>query len=175
MPSTSKKQHNFMEAIAHSPEFAKKAGVAQSVGKDFAAADKGKKFKQGGVMKHDDAAQDKVLIKKMIAQAEKKEPKEMKEGGKVKAMTMKKFSEKETMGPSTMSKDVEAGSNSLGKFGQSKVQKRGLTKGSEERSNKTLKVQAGAKGGKGTMNAAPIKMARGGGVELRGKTKGKMC
>lgn len=40
MPSTSKKQHNFMEAIAHSPEFAKKAGVAQSVGQDFADADK---------------------------------------------------------------------------------------------------------------------------------------
>ena len=40
-----------MEAIAHSPEFAKKAGVPQSVGKDFAAADKGKKFKEGGTMK----------------------------------------------------------------------------------------------------------------------------
>jgi hypothetical protein len=50
MPSKSKKQHNFMEAIAHSPEFAKKAGVPQSVGKDFSAADKGKKFKGGGTM-----------------------------------------------------------------------------------------------------------------------------
>ena len=40
MPSTSAKQHRFMEAIAHSPEFAKKAGVPQKVGKDFAAADK---------------------------------------------------------------------------------------------------------------------------------------
>jgi hypothetical protein len=40
MPSVSAKQHRFMEAIAHSPEFAKKAGVPQSVGKDFAAADK---------------------------------------------------------------------------------------------------------------------------------------
>ena len=48
MPSTSKKQHNFMEAVAHSPSFAKKAGVPQSVGKDFAAADKGRKFKHGG-------------------------------------------------------------------------------------------------------------------------------
>ena len=28
-----------MEAVAHSPEFAKKAGVPQKVGKDFAAAD----------------------------------------------------------------------------------------------------------------------------------------
>ena len=39
MPSVSKRQHDFMEAVAHSPEFAKKAGVAQSVGKDFAKAD----------------------------------------------------------------------------------------------------------------------------------------
>jgi len=39
MPSTSDKQHRFMEAVAHSPEFAKKAGVPQSVGKEFAKAD----------------------------------------------------------------------------------------------------------------------------------------
>jgi len=48
MPSTSKKQHNFMEAIAHSPSFAKKVGVPQSVGKDFSNADKGRKFSKGG-------------------------------------------------------------------------------------------------------------------------------
>ena len=48
MPSTSKKQHNFMEAVANNPAFAKKAGVPQSVGKDFAEADKGKKFGSGG-------------------------------------------------------------------------------------------------------------------------------
>jgi hypothetical protein len=48
MPSTSKKQHNFMAAIAHSPSFAKKVGVPQSVGKDFNNADKGKSFKKGG-------------------------------------------------------------------------------------------------------------------------------
>jgi hypothetical protein len=48
MPSTSKKQHNFMAAIAHSPAFAKKVGVPQSVGKDFNEADKGKKFGSGG-------------------------------------------------------------------------------------------------------------------------------
>ena len=48
MPSTSAKQHRFMEAIAHNSAFAKKAGVPQSVGKDFSAADKGKKFAGGG-------------------------------------------------------------------------------------------------------------------------------
>ena len=39
MPSKSKAQHDLMEAVAHDPEFAKKAGIPQSVGKDFAAAD----------------------------------------------------------------------------------------------------------------------------------------
>jgi hypothetical protein len=47
MPSTSKKQHNFMAAVANNPAFAKKAGVPQSVGKDFTSADKGVKFKGG--------------------------------------------------------------------------------------------------------------------------------
>ena len=51
MPSKSAKQHRFMQAIAHSPSFAKKAGVSQSVGKDFSAADKGKTFKKGDMMK----------------------------------------------------------------------------------------------------------------------------
>jgi len=50
MPSVSKKQHNFMAAVAHNPAFAKKAGVPQSVGKDFSNADKGKSFKRGGDM-----------------------------------------------------------------------------------------------------------------------------
>jgi len=49
MPSTSAKQHRFMEAIAHNKSFAKKVGVPQSVGKDYAAADKGKKFAAGGM------------------------------------------------------------------------------------------------------------------------------
>ena len=48
MPSTSKKQHNFMEAVAHNPAFAKKVGVPQSVGQDFSKADKGRKFSKGG-------------------------------------------------------------------------------------------------------------------------------
>jgi len=50
MPSTSKKQHNFMAAVANNPAFAKKVGVPQSVGKDFSNADKGKTFKRGGDM-----------------------------------------------------------------------------------------------------------------------------
>jgi len=48
MPSTSKKQHNFMAAVANNPKFAKKVGVPQSVGKDFTTADKDRKFSKGG-------------------------------------------------------------------------------------------------------------------------------
>lgn len=40
MPSKSKKQEKFMRAVANSPEFAKKAGVPQSVGEKFVKADK---------------------------------------------------------------------------------------------------------------------------------------
>ncbi len=47
MPSTSKKQHNFMAAVANNPAFAKKAGVPQKVGQEFLSADKGKRFGTG--------------------------------------------------------------------------------------------------------------------------------
>ena len=51
MPSVSKKQHNFMAAVAKNPSFAKKVGVPAKVGQEFLTADKGKKFKEGGEMK----------------------------------------------------------------------------------------------------------------------------
>lgn len=44
MPSKSGKQHRFMEMIAHNPAAAKRAGVPQSVGREFVEADKGKHF-----------------------------------------------------------------------------------------------------------------------------------
>ena len=85
MPSTSKKQHNFMAAIAHNPAFAKKVGVPQSVGKDFNNADKGKKFGGGGMAKSDmkedmkmDKMQDTSMIKKAFKQHDMQEHK----GGK---------------------------------------------------------------------------------------------
>ena len=49
MPSKSPSQHRLMEAVAHNPTFAKKVGIPQKVGKEFAKADEGKKFKEGGV------------------------------------------------------------------------------------------------------------------------------
>lgn len=43
MPSTSKKQERFMAAAAHNPKFAKKAGISQTVAKEFNDADQRKK------------------------------------------------------------------------------------------------------------------------------------
>lgn len=45
MPSKSAKQKRFMAAAAHNPAFAKKAGIKQSVAKEFNKADQKKKGK----------------------------------------------------------------------------------------------------------------------------------
>ena len=118
MPSSSKKQHNFMQAVAHSPEFAKKAGVPQSVGRDFAAADKGRKFAKGGDM------------------ATKKIP---------------PFMGKETKAEEAKEMKIKRMSPGLYKKGE----------------------QAEGVHGKSGMKE-PSKYAKGGGVESKGKTKGKM-
>ena len=92
MPSSSKKQADFFRAVANNPAFAKKAGVPQSVGQDFSAADKALKlrpsvrtradrqtinnpktdhggaalFKEGGAMKHEDVKMDKAMMQKAV-------------------------------------------------------------------------------------------------------------
>jgi len=88
MPSKSKAQANLMAAVAHNPAFAKKVGIPMSVGKEFNKADKGRKFKEGGMAKKEmhaekgemkaDKAQDVALIKKAMKQHDKQEHK----GGK---------------------------------------------------------------------------------------------
>lgn len=95
MPSSSKKQADFMRAVAHSPKFAKQVGVPQSVGKDFSNADKGRKFSKGG-----DMAESKAMMKKEVGfmkkagapksmvKHEMAEAKGMKKGGTVGASKM---------------------------------------------------------------------------------------
>jgi hypothetical protein len=92
MPSTSKKQHNFMAAAAHNPAFAKKAGVPVSVAKEFNQADKGRKFKEGGIMKKANPFME-MIAKKKEAAAKKPATKmamPMKKGGMAKK-TVKKM------------------------------------------------------------------------------------
>jgi hypothetical protein len=231
MPSVSKKQHNFMEAIAHSKKFAKKVGVPQSVGKDFAEADKGCKFgtggsatitrggkgeinkqatrygstfgneknvpninlnkyigkKEGGMAKSDmkedmkaDIKQDKAVIKRAFKMHDSQEHKDqhtdlskLKKGG----MTMKKMATggatkyDKTPKPSSMAKDVEAGSNKLLSFGESAVQKRGHTKGKNLGDSGPIK---GIMGGAKRMAKGGTASSRADGCAERGKTKGTM-
>ena len=70
MPSTSKKQERFMQAVAHNPKFAKAAGVPQSVGKEFT--------KSGGGMAKANPFMEMIAKKKAMA---KKPAKKMASGG----------------------------------------------------------------------------------------------
>ena len=154
MPSSSKKQHNFMAAVANNPKFAKKADVPQSVGEDFVAADKVKAsrarpdlqgvnklktdhgsmslFNKGGAMKSD-MKQDKAMVKKAVGMHDKQM-----HGGK--------------------STDMDK----LKKGGMPMVMKDG----------KKIPAFAAKKGGMTKM--AKGGMAKGGGIESKGKTKGAM-
>jgi hypothetical protein len=84
MPSVSKKQHNFMAAVANNPKFAKKAGVSSAVGKEFLTADKGKTFKEGGTMKKSNPFMEMIAKKKEAASKKpaKAAAMPMKKGGK---------------------------------------------------------------------------------------------
>jgi hypothetical protein len=60
MPSKSPAQHKLMQAVAHNPAFAKKVGISQKVGKEFAKADEGKKFKGGGLYENINAKRKRI-------------------------------------------------------------------------------------------------------------------
>ena len=60
MPSKSPAQHRLMAAVAHNPAFAKKTGIPQKVGKEFAKADEAKKFKRGGLYANINAKRDRI-------------------------------------------------------------------------------------------------------------------
>lgn len=60
MPSKSPSQHRLMQAVAHNPAFAKKVGISQKVGKEFARADEGKKFKNGGLYENIHAKRERI-------------------------------------------------------------------------------------------------------------------
>ena len=129
MPSSSKKQADFMRAVAHSPEFAKKAGVPQSVGKDFSNADKGRKFSKGGDMK-----ESKEMMKKEVSFMKKK--------GAPKSMIKHEMTEAKGMKKGGIASSLKA-----------------------HASAPASKAHAGMKAGG---------MAKGGGIETKGKTKGTM-
>ena len=157
MPSKSKSQARLMAAVAHNPEFAKKVGIPVSVGKEFNKADKGKKFKEGGEMK-----ESKEMVKKEIGF--------MKKAGAPKSMIKHEMSEAKGMKSGGM-----AECKTIAKKEVQGHEKRmhGMATGGRIASKGEHSVQTKSKRG-----AEIVKMARGGGIEIKGKTKGKfikMC
>jgi hypothetical protein len=126
VPSSSKKQHNFMAAIAHSPSFAKKVGVPQSVGQDFNKADKGRKFSKGGDMAKFDP---KSLFKGKESMGEElKEAKAIK-SGKITPMQYAKGEKSEPMKRGGGVKKMAAGGLAAGHKSADGVATKGKTKG----------------------------------------------
>ena len=97
MPSVSKKQHNLMAAVAKNPAFAKKVGIKQSVGEDFLQADKGKKFKGGGMATKCATKSDAKMIAKKEVKGHESSMHKMKKGGITEKGTSEKYKSKAAM------------------------------------------------------------------------------
>jgi len=97
MPSKSKAQHNLMAAVAKNPAFAKKVGIKKSVGEEFLQADKGKKFKGGGMAKSCATKSDAKMIAKKEVKGHESSMHKMKKGGIVEKGTGEKYKSKAAM------------------------------------------------------------------------------
>ena len=136
MPSKSKAQHNLMALVANDPKAAKRLGIKKSVGEEFLQADKGKKFKGGGMMDKKDMMQDKKTVKKAVGMHEK----QLHGGKKSDLAALKKGGRIASKGEHAVQKQSKRGAEMV------KMKSGGMTK-----------------------------CAKGGGIEVRGKTKGKIC
>ena len=234
MPSKSASQAKFMRAIAHSPAFAKKVGVKQSVGKDFEMADKKtRKFGTGGKAEYpiridlekarrDTAARDRPRPAPLV-KPKPKPPEDGTNGLKIpregyndpyERMPPKlKPTPPRPLGPAgkkgyaaggvtkVMPTSKQMGDLNMAKGGVAKIKAKTKTKGKGMGMMKDLMGRAmAARGTKDLMGRAmaargaeapmapagpPMgmgmkkggaakKMAKGGGIESRGKTKAKM-
>jgi len=187
VPSVSKKQHNFMAAVASNPKFAKKAGVSSAVGKEFLTADKGKKFGSGGTMKKkmrkfeegglsgeaaSAGASMGSAVAKKLKQGDLSDLKKAAMGAGLSAGQMagglgRMLGKGATAGLSSMgSKKYEAPNDDSD-------YKKGGKVHSDIAKDKPMMKKVAAKAVKGHEKRMHG-MAKGGGIEVKGKTKGKM-
>ena len=143
-----------MALVANNPKAAKRLGIKQSVGEDFMKADKGKKFAKGGYAKggmteHEDVKLDKKIVKKAVGMHDK----QLHGGKKTNLTGLKKGGV------------VEKGT------GEKYASKAAMMRHEKKESKAEEMKEHGMK--KGGMCGAK-KYARGGGIEKKGKTKGKM-
>ena len=148
-----------MRAVAHSPKFAKKVGVSQSVGKDFEMADKKmKKFKSGGSMPKEPITGGRDTVP--MTPERKKFLEEMQRRNKQARDEAVKTAKKAT--------PYKKGGKASDKAGRALVKKSADTMGRA--------MMKKAKGGKCYASGGLVgghKSADG--IAKKGKTKGKMC
>jgi hypothetical protein len=184
-----------MRAIAHSPAFAKKVGVKQSVGKDFEMADKKmKKFGDGGQMERDhqktgkkiDQVNEKMRKKDIAAAGYAKGGKVLKRV-KVAKKTMRKGSGlADLMGRALAARSAGAGTPPMAPptgpdmgAGAPPMGMPGMKKGGKAKAKSFAATKFGAammKKSDDTKGRAMKKFAKGGsidGIAQRGKTKTK--
>ena len=188
MPSTSNKQARFMQAVANNPKFAKKADVPQSVGEDFVAADKVKAsrarpdlqgvnklktdhgsmslFNKGGAMKSD-MKQDKAMVKKAVGMHDKQM-----HGGKKTDMDALKKGGAAKMADGGMT-DPRA-KMMMAKLGADRAGRAMPAPTADMRGRAMPRRPMAAETAPMMKKGGMTKMAKGGGIESKGKTKGTM-
>jgi hypothetical protein len=158
VPSKSKKQHNLMAAVANNPAFAKKVGISKSVGEEFMKADKTKKFKNGNLVEVD--SDKNPGLSKLPTEVRNKMG-YMKKGGMAKKkMNMGGMAYKEG-GKADLAQDKKMAKKAVG------MHEKQLHGGKKSDLTK-LKSGGMTKMAKGGC------YAKGGGIEKKGKTKGKI-
>lgn len=173
-----------MAAVANNPSFAKKVGVPQSVGKDFARADKAKGFSTQAKINRPNTAHGKLdmpfhsvtkkakggaIMKKLFGGKESYKE----ELGEAKAVKSGRISPKQFV---KGEKSEGHGKEEKGLMGMAKKIKSGKMAPSQyaKMEAKETYARGGGIESRGKTKGTIIKMARGGGIEVRGKTKGRM-
>lgn len=169
MPSKSKAQRNLMAAAAHNPAFAKKVGVPMKVAKEFNKADKSKKFSNGKLVEVD--SNKNPGLSKLPTEVRNKMG-YMKKGGMAKGCATKSdakmIAKKEVKGhESSMHKMKKGGVIEKGtgeKYKSKAAMMKHEKKESKAEEMKEHKMKSGGS----------CSYARGGGIEKKGKTKGRI-
>ena len=160
MPSKSKKQHNLMAMVAHDKKAAKRLGISQKVGKEFVKADKGKKFAEGGkvtgqelydaAMKMNKEDWDPMAAIKRVMGGKP----EVKKSGKAISITR----ETVTASPEAVPEEIKDKLQTIKNEKAYKDYEKRRAAGEDYKKGGAVKAKC---------------MARGGGCEVRGKTRGR--
>ena len=140
-----------MALVANDPKAAKRLGIPKSVGEEFMQADKGKKFKGGGMAKTCATKSDAKMIAKKEVKGHESSMHKMKKGGIVEKGTGEKYASKAAM---MKHEKKESKAEEMKEHG---MKKGGMTKGCGY-----------ASGGKVSQ------LSKANGIAKQGKTKGRI-